>query len=71
MTPPLHFGRVLTGSEGAQSRPDQDIPAILREVGEVAIDCGGFVTHRASLQSLQEVTAAMRSGEVIHSIVKP
>ena len=33
-TLPLHFGRTLTGSEGGQSRPEIDIPEILRVLGE-------------------------------------
>lgn len=70
-TLPLHFGRTLTGSEGGQSRPDQDIPAILRRLDEASIDCGGFVSHRASLASLPSVIEAMRSGEAIHAIVTP
>ena len=70
-TLPLHFGRTLTGSEGGQSRPDQDIPSILRWLGQERVDCHGFVNHWAPLGSLAEVIAAMRSGEVIHAIVSP
>jgi S-(hydroxymethyl)glutathione dehydrogenase/alcohol dehydrogenase len=70
-TLPLHFGRTLTGSEGGQSRPDQDIPSILRWLGQERVDCHGFVNHWAPLESLAEVIAAMRSGEVIHAIVSP
>lgn len=70
-TLPLHFGRVLTGSEGGQSRPEFDIPEILRRLASEKLDVSGFVSHRGLLGDLPEVMAAMRSGEVIHAIVKP
>ena len=68
-TLPLHFGRILTGSEGGQSRPEKDIPEILRVLAEKTIDCCGFVSHRAGADDLSVIIAKMRSGEVIHAIV--
>ena len=68
-TLPLHFGRILTGSEGGQSRPEKDVPEILRVLDEKNIDCRGFVSHRAGADDLSVIMAKMRSGEVIHAIV--
>jgi S-(hydroxymethyl)glutathione dehydrogenase/alcohol dehydrogenase len=70
-TLPLHFGRILTGSEGGQSRPAEDIPRISCELTAAGIDCGGFISHRGNLVDLDQIMAKMRSGEVIHAIAKP
>ena len=67
-TLPLHFGRVLTGSEGGQSRPNKDIPEILRVLAEKKIDWRGFVSHRGTFSSLESDIAKMRSGEIVHLI---
>ncbi|MFM8885964.1 MAG: hypothetical protein ACKOKC_06080 [Chthoniobacterales bacterium] len=70
-TLPLHFGRVLTGSEGGQSRPETDIPKILRVLTEINIDWRGFVSHRGMLTSLEADIPRMRYGEVVHLIATP
>ena len=70
-TLPLHFGRTLTGSEGGQSQPDQDIPEILRVLAEQKIDWRGFISHRGVLTSLEADIPRMRSGEVVHLIAAP
>ena len=70
-TLPLHFGRVLTGSEGGQSRPEADIPEILRRLALEKLDVAGFISHRSSLGNLSEIIEGMRRGEVIHAIVRP
>jgi S-(hydroxymethyl)glutathione dehydrogenase / alcohol dehydrogenase len=70
-TLPLHFGRVLTGSEGGQSKPDSDIPVILEKLRAHGVDAGGFASHRGSLESLPDIVEGMRRGEVIHAIVRP
>ncbi len=70
-TLPLHFGRVLTGSEGGQSKPEADTPVILEELRAHGVDAGGFVSHRGSLESLPAIVEGMRRGEVIHAIVHP
>ena len=66
---PLHFGRVLTGSEGGQSQPDKDIPEILRVLADVKIDWSGIVSHRCRLDSLDSAVAEMRAGAVIHLLI--
>ena len=70
-TLPLHFGRVLTGSEGGQSRPEIDIPEILRRLSSEKVDVAGFVSHRCLFGELPEVIDGMRRGEVIHAIIRP
>jgi S-(hydroxymethyl)glutathione dehydrogenase/alcohol dehydrogenase len=70
-TLPLHFGRTLTGSEGGQSVPAEDIPRLLRLVAEGAIDTSGWVTHCVDLVEVNLIIAAMRSGQVIHAVLRP
>ena len=70
-TLPLHFGRVLTGSEGGQSRPEKDIPEILRVLASYKVGWRGFVSHRGRFSSLESDIAKMRSGDVVHLISTP
>ena len=69
-TLPLHFGRILTGSEGGQSRPTEDIPRILARLADADIDCSGFISHRGQLSEFDQIMAKMRSGEVIHAAMR-
>ena len=68
-TLPLHFGKSLTGSEGGGSRPAEDIPRLLRMLGGDLFNPAGFVSHRISLEEINDGIDKMRSGEVIHCIV--
>ena len=68
-TLPLHFGRVLTGSEGGQTQPDKDIPEIIRVLAEKKIDWCGFISHRGTLSGLDQIMQQMRSGQVIHAVL--
>ncbi|MBE2179997.1 MAG: zinc-binding dehydrogenase [Chthoniobacterales bacterium] len=68
-TLPLHFGRMLTGSEGGQSRPHEDIPRILGQLADAAIDWRGFISHRGGLDDANGLIERMRSGEVVHAVM--
>lgn len=68
-TLPFHYGKVLTGSEGGMSRPQIDIPRILRLIDSGRIDPRGFVTHRCSLPEVNTAIAAMRAGESVHTMI--
>jgi S-(hydroxymethyl)glutathione dehydrogenase/alcohol dehydrogenase len=70
-TLPLHFGRILTGSEGGQSKPETDVAAILQRLAAEKLNVSGFVTHRRSIDQLPEIMEKMRRGDVIHAIVRP
>jgi len=70
-TLPLHFGRILKGSEGGQSKPEVDIPEILGRLAQEKLDVGGFVSHRGLLGDLPGVIEEMRQGKVIHSVICP
>jgi S-(hydroxymethyl)glutathione dehydrogenase/alcohol dehydrogenase len=68
-TLPLHFGRILTGSEGGQSQPHEDIPRILAQLAAARTDWRGFITHRGSLGEVNDLMGKMRSGEVVHALI--
>lgn len=68
---PLHFGRILTGSEGGQSQPEKDIPEILCMLTEQKIGLRGFVSHCSPLREVNEITARMRLGEATHAVLCP
>jgi S-(hydroxymethyl)glutathione dehydrogenase / alcohol dehydrogenase len=68
-TLPLHFGRVLTGSEGGGSLPSKDIPRFVRMMQAGKFDPSGFVSHRLSLPEINTGISKMRSGEVVHAMV--
>ena len=67
----LHFGRAITGSEGGQSRPHEDIPKILGQIAAGAFALSDFINRRGSLFEVADVMADMRKGEVIHAVLTP
>ncbi|HZQ46328.1 MAG TPA: zinc-binding dehydrogenase [Verrucomicrobiae bacterium] len=68
-TLPLHFGKVLTGSHGGDSRPAEDIPRYLRMMQAGRFDPRDFISHRVPLSGVNDAIAKMRSGEVIHALI--
>jgi S-(hydroxymethyl)glutathione dehydrogenase/alcohol dehydrogenase len=61
-TLPLHFDKVLTGSEGGGSAPARDIPRLVRlvEAGKVSFD--GLVSRRYQLDEINDAIDDLRSG---------
>ena len=68
-TLPLHFGKIITGSEGGGSQPHLDIPRQVRMMQDGVFNPKGFISHRVKLAEVNETIAKMRSGEVIHAII--
>jgi S-(hydroxymethyl)glutathione dehydrogenase/alcohol dehydrogenase len=68
-TLPLHFGKVLTGTEGGGSQPHIDIPRYLRMVRDTRFDPRGMVSHRCELAGINEAIATMRRGESVHTMI--
>jgi len=62
-TLPLHFDKVLTGSEGGHCQPARDIPRLVRlaEVGKISYD--GIVTDEFPLEKINDALDLMRSGK--------
>ena len=62
-TLPLHFDKVLKGSEGGRCQPTRDIPRLVRlaEAGRISYD--GIVTHEFPLDEINVALDLMRSGQ--------
>jgi S-(hydroxymethyl)glutathione dehydrogenase/alcohol dehydrogenase len=69
-TLPLHYGKILMGSEGGMSRPETDIPRLLRMIRDRRFDPRNFVTHRCSLPEVNAAIASMRAGESVHTMIE-
>jgi len=61
-TLPLHFGKVLTGSQGGESQPQHDIPRYLRLLQQGRLQLDRFVSGRYQLEHINDAIAAMRDG---------
>jgi len=68
-TLPLHYGKVLTGSEGGSSQPHLDIPRYLRLIRAGRFDPRAMITHRCRLADVNSAIAAMRAGESVHTVI--
>jgi len=60
---PLHFKKLLTGSEGGDSEPQDDIPRYVRLIQAGVLKLDGLVTHEFKLEKINEAIALLRSGE--------
>lgn len=62
-TLPLHFKKVLKGSEGGSVVPDVEIPRLIRLVERGRLRLEGLFTHEFSLDDINEAIRVFRSGE--------
>ena len=62
-TLPLHFDKVLKGSEGGQCQPSRDIPRLVRLAAAGRIGYEGIVTDEFSLDRINDALDLMRSGK--------
>ncbi len=63
-TLPLHFGKIITGSHGGETRPDLDIPRYLRlyEAGMLKLD--EQITDVFALDEINQAIDRMRKGKI-------
>lgn len=61
-TLPLHFEKVLKGSEGGQCQPARDIPRLVRLSDAGKVNYRGIVTHEFALDDVNDALDLMRSG---------
>ncbi|MCB1136393.1 MAG: zinc-binding dehydrogenase [Chlamydiia bacterium] len=63
-TLPLHFGKRLMGSHGGQSRPDEDIPRLLRLIQAGRLDLESMISDRGELRHINHAIDRMQTGGV-------
>ena len=61
-TLPLHFGKVLTGSHGGESKPEEDIPRYLRLLQTGRLQLDRIISARYALEDINKAIAEMRAG---------
>jgi S-(hydroxymethyl)glutathione dehydrogenase / alcohol dehydrogenase len=61
---PLHFGKVLSGSQGGESAPSVDIPRYLGVFRAGRIKLRELITDQVPLARVNEAIAGMRSGAI-------
>ena len=59
---PLHFNKVLTGSEGGSSIPDEDIPRYIRLMKSGKMTLEGIITEEFKLEEINKAIELFRSG---------
>ena len=66
----VHFNMVLTGSEGGSSKPDIDIPRIIRlvEAGRLSFD--GIITDEFALDDINPAFDLVRSGKAGRVLIR-
>jgi S-(hydroxymethyl)glutathione dehydrogenase/alcohol dehydrogenase len=67
---PLHFKKILTGSEGGDSEPHNDIPRYVRLVQAGKFRLDGLITHEFPLEKINQAIALVRAGEAGRVVVK-
>jgi S-(hydroxymethyl)glutathione dehydrogenase/alcohol dehydrogenase len=60
---PLHFGKVLTGCEGGQSNPTEDIPRYLNLYRKGKLKLDELITHRHTLDEINIALDEIRAGD--------
>jgi S-(hydroxymethyl)glutathione dehydrogenase/alcohol dehydrogenase len=61
-TLPLHFGKLIKGSEGGQSRPDTDIPFLLNLVADGQLNFEDYPTRSFPLAGINEAISLLKNG---------
>lgn len=63
-TLPLHFDKVLTGSEGGGSQPEIDIPKLVRLVQAGKLGFEGLIGKRYRIDEINDAIDDLRAGKV-------
>ena len=61
-TLPLHFGKVITGSFGGDSKPDKDIPRLLNLFEQNIANYNKLITSRFTLEKINDAIYMMKNG---------
>lgn len=64
-TLPLHFEKILKGSEGGQTRPEIDIPNYVRLCQNGRLDLKAVIGKRYKFEQINEAISDLREGKVV------
>ena len=59
---PLHFDKILKGSHGGNSIPDEDIPRLINLINSNKMTLNGIVTHEFKLEEINDALDLFRKG---------
>ena len=68
-TLPLHFGKILKGSEGGQSKPEKDIPYLLKLIEDNKLCFNDYPTKSFSINEINIAISELKSGIVGRMII--
>lgn len=68
-TLPLHFGKVLKGSEGGQSKPERDIPLLMQLISDQQLNFDDYPTHSSLLIDVNEAIDKLKNGTIGRMII--
>ena len=68
-TLPLHFGKVLKGSEGGHSKPEKDIPYLLKLIETNILCFSDYPTQSFSINKINDAISQLKSGVVGRMII--
>ncbi|MBU1230487.1 MAG: zinc-binding dehydrogenase [Proteobacteria bacterium] len=69
-TLPLHFKKILKGSEGGSCQPALDIPRIISLVEKGRVSLDGLVTHEFALEDINQALDLVRTGQAGRVLIK-
>ncbi len=61
---PLHFGKIITGSHGGETIPDEDIPRYMRLFADGKLRLKELLTETFSLEDINLAIKGMRDGSI-------
>ena len=65
----IQQGKVLMGSEGGQTNPNEDIPRLLKLYAKGKLKLDELITHRFPLSEINEALDTVRSGKAVRCVV--
>lgn len=66
---PLHFGKLILGSHGGESKPNEDIPRYLNLFNNGIWSIDGLISERYTLKSINAAISSMKSGQSIGRVI--
>ena len=62
-TLPLHFKKILKGSEGGDCKPDEDIPRFINLINDSKMTLDGIITHEFKLDEINSAIDLFRQNK--------